>query len=135
MEESERRDEEELTDTQRAAVAALSFGHSREEAAMAAGVSERTVYRWLHEAGFRQALNRMRADAWTETTGYLQSRNRDAAKVLEEVMKDPKARGWERVHAAKVLLEMSRKAVDTDLVHARLDEVERKLEEASAGER
>jgi hypothetical protein len=48
-------------------------------------------------------------------------------------MRDDKARGWERVAAAKALLDQSRRAVEVDDVQLRLAEVEAKLEAALSG--
>jgi hypothetical protein len=122
----------ELSDVQRTALEALLQGCTQEEAARAVGMCPRTIRYWLRVPAFRQALQEARTDLWTETASYLQTQNREAVETLRAVMRDEKARGWERVAAAKALLDQSRKALEVDDVLLRLAEVEAKLEEALA---
>jgi hypothetical protein len=119
-----------LGEDQERALEVLMRGGTQEEAAKAAGSSSRTVRNWLKTSEFRNALNDARTGAWTETTSLLQSHAREAVATLSAVMRDEQARGWERVAAAKALLDQSRRAVELDDVQLRLAEVEAKLEEA-----
>jgi hypothetical protein len=122
-----------LTEDQGRALEVLMRGGTQEEAATAAGSSSRTVRNWLRTPEFRTALNEARTGAWTETTSLLQSHTREAVTTLTAVMRDEKARGWERVAAAKALLDQSRRAVEVNDVQLRLAEVEAKLEAALSG--
>ena len=122
-----------LTERQWAVVAALVSGMKQCEAAQAAGVPERTLRDWLRTPPFRQALQQARADLWTDTASFLQTQCREAVQTLRAVMQDEKARGFERVAAARALLEQSRKALEVDDVQLRLAEVEAKLEEVLGG--
>jgi hypothetical protein len=122
-----------LTEDQGRALEVLMRGGTQEEAASAAGSCSRTVRNWLRTAEFRTALNEARTGAWTETTSLLQSHAREAVATLHTVMRDETARGWERVAAARTLLDQTRKAVELDDVQLRLAEVEAQLEEINSG--
>jgi hypothetical protein len=122
-----------LTEDQSRALEVLMRGGTQEEAARAAASCARTVRNWLRTPEFRTALNEARTGAWTETTSLLQCHTREAVATLTAVMRDDKARGWERVAAAKALLDQSRRAVEVDDVQLRLAEVEAKLEAALSG--
>lgn len=118
---------EELTDRQRLAIGALLTGMTQAEAAAAAGAGERTLRDWLKQPHFCRALREARSAAWSETTTRLQGSTGKAVETLNAIMDNPQARGWERVAAARTVLELSRKAAEVDDLSARLAEVEARL--------
>jgi hypothetical protein len=133
MMDGERETTLELSDAQRMALELLLKGLTQEDAGSAVGMCGRTVRNWLRTPAFRTALQQARADTWTQTASMLQAHNHKAVETLYTVMTDATCRGWERVGAAKALLEQSRKAVELDDVQLRPAEVEAKLEAALSG--
>lgn len=119
---------ENLTGKQQKAVLALLAEPTIGEAAQAATISERTLYRWLNEPSFCQAYREARRGAVKLVTGRLQQVAGRAVTTLDEVMRDPIAPAPARVAAAKAVLELAIKAVEVEDLEARLQTLESVLE-------
>lgn len=87
------------------AIDVLAGGGTREGAARAAGVSDRTVRRWLQEAGFAAALDETLDDATREIGRRLVAIGGKAVKTLDRVMDDPEVPASARVLAAARVLD------------------------------
>ncbi|MFD9374668.1 hypothetical protein ACFWBH_03855 [Streptomyces sp. NPDC059999] len=86
-----------------AAVLALAQGRSNHQAATDAGVSTRTVLRWLEDDDFRQQVAESRTMLLRLAVGRLAAASVQAVDTLVDALTTEK--GQARVQAAKVLLE------------------------------
>jgi hypothetical protein len=93
-----------LSEQQQTAVRALLLESTIRRAAVTVGVDERTVYRWLHEPAFKQALDEAREEAFQGVQCELRGAAALAAKTLREVMGDAGASPSARVGAALTVL-------------------------------
>ncbi len=75
-----------LTGKQRAAIDALLTGCTVTEAAGRAGVSRKTLQRWMQEEGFRAALDGATAEALQELSRLLLTLTRDAAQAMRDAL-------------------------------------------------
>ena len=97
-------------------------------AAVAGGVNERTLRRWVHEPAFRTALLEARRDAFAQAVGLTARYAPVAVATLVKVMQDQVASPSARVTAAAVLLKFGREGLELDDLAARVEQ----LEQASA---
>ena len=81
-----------------------------EQAAKAAGFSERQCYRWLADARFDAALREARRTALRLATGQLQQAAGEAVTVLRCIALDAKQPAAARVTAASKLLDAAYRA-------------------------
>src|SRR5262249_14965102 len=89
-----------LTPKQRKAVEALLTTGEVSGAAEAAGVSRDTVYRWLKQAAFLDAVREAEARALDDLSRLLVRLGRTAAGTLAKAMTDPETPAATRVRAA-----------------------------------
>lgn len=107
-----------LTSRQEAVIAALLTEPTYAEAAAKAGVSEATLYRWLHLPSFRAAYRRARRELIEAAIGRIQAATGQAVETLLAVARQGKRDG-DRVRAAVALLEHACRGLEVaDLVHA-----------------
>jgi hypothetical protein len=92
-----------LTRKQEALIAALLTEPTHAAAAAKAGVSPRTLYRWLHLPAFRAAYRRARREIVEFTIGRVQAGTGAAFDALLEVARNGRRDG-DRVRAADTLL-------------------------------
>jgi hypothetical protein len=106
-----------FTDKQEAAIAALLTEPSYARAAAAAGISEGTLYRWLHLPAFRTAFRQARRELVEAGVGRLQAATAHAVEALVAVARHGRRDG-DRVRAANALLEHAfRGLTDADRIH------------------
>jgi len=91
------------TPKQRRALAELLTTGDKVQAAKAAGVSRRTLYRWLHQDAFRQALQAAETEALGELSRNLVRLAGKAARTLEDAMDNAEKDG-QRIRAADIVL-------------------------------
>ncbi len=115
-----------LTRLQGRAVAALLTSRTITDAAAAAGVSERTLRRWLAAEPFALAYRAASRESAREATSALLSAQREAVDVLRQCLRD--GTPATRVRAARALLELGVRVAGEDL-----DERVRELEEEVRG--
>lgn len=91
-------------------VAALAAGSTVREAAAAAGISERTAYRRLTEAGVRREVSMLRSAALEEAACTLATASRKAAQTVIDLLDhaDPKV----RLQAARQAVSMAKELGD-----------------------
>ena len=94
------------------------------EAALAAGVSETTLWRYMQDEAFARRLREARREAFSHAMLRLQHAANDAVNALQDVLKNPDAGGSVRVAAARVILDQSRRAIELDDLRARVNELE-----------
>ncbi|MEU9758892.1 hypothetical protein [Streptomyces sp. NPDC047985] len=86
-----------------AAVVALARGNTAEQAAREAGVSGRTIRRWMEEAEFGREVTATRTELLQLAVGQLAAASTKAVATLVDALDNEK--GQARVQAARVLLD------------------------------
>jgi transposase-like protein len=124
-----------LGSKQEAAVLALLSSKNVEEAARAAGVTPRTLYRWMNESEFDAAYRAARRQAYGQSISRLQQGSTAAATTLLKVMVDVATPPSTRVRAAEAVLNHAAKAIEIEDIDARLRELEAAAETNRDGRR
>jgi hypothetical protein len=105
------------TGKQEALIAALLTEPTYAAAAAKAGVSEATLYRWLHLPDFRTAYRQARRELVESAIGRLQAASGQAVETLLTVARQGK-RDSDRVRAAVALLDRAFQGLtDADALH------------------
>jgi predicted transcriptional regulator len=107
------------------AVAALLTQRNIEEAAQSAGVSIKTLLRWMKEPEFLRAYREGRRAAYTQAVSRLQQGASAAATILLKVMLDQNTPASIRVRAAECVMNQSSRAIEIEDVESRVAELER----------
>lgn len=94
------------------------------EAAQAAGVSETTLWRYMQDDEFSRRLREARREAVNHAVIRLQRASSDAVTVLGDIMMSESAPASARITAARAVLDYSMRAVETDDLKARIEELE-----------
>src|SRR6476660_1029331 len=89
------------------AIVALLEHDSTERAAEAVGIHPATLWRWLKQPKFQQALREARREAYARSIGRLQQGASPAVATLLRVMADAEAPAGSRVRAAQCVLALS----------------------------
>ena len=110
-----------------AAALALALGKTVAEAALAASVSERELYRWRQSPKFRRQVVKQRDQIVVEIVGRLCALGGKAAETLDMLMDDPAPRI--RLGSAKCALEQLLRAHDLLTIQRRLEALEAALAE------
>jgi hypothetical protein len=112
--------------TQEVVIAALVAGQTATEAAAAAGVSARTVYRYMRDAQFRAQLAAGRAAQWAPVARRLRAGVGRALDLIEQLMNSTQTHESTRLRAAVAYIEMAvqlKKVTDTDERLASLEDL------------
>lgn len=115
------------------AIAALLTQRNVEEAAKAAGISTRTMLRWMKEPEFQKAYREARRHAYSQAVAKLQQGSTAAATTLLKIMIDPATPASVRVRAAECIMSHSSKAIEIEDIEARVTDLELAAEEANVG--
>lgn len=94
------------------------------EAALAAGISETTLWRYMQDEEFSKRLREARRDAVSHAVIRLQRASSDAVTVLRDLMMKDDAPASARITAARTVLDYSMRAVEMDELRARIDQLE-----------
>ena len=113
---------------QKAIVALIESGTIR-DAAVKAGLSEPTLFRYLQDGDFQAAYREARRETVRKAIGTLQRAADEAVKTLRDVMKDKEAPASARVSAARTVIETSLKAVELEDLAARVEKLEKAIQE------
>jgi len=120
--------ENKLTPAQRRAISALLSERDNASAAKAAGVGTRTLYRWLADAQFKQALQ----DALNELDAQVSRRLAVAGQYSVAVLIDALTDKRVRVRAADLLLTHRRSTRELDDFEERLAALEGRKDDQNA---
>jgi hypothetical protein len=112
------------------AILALLQQRNVEEAARVAGISERTLDRWMQEPDFDAAYRAARRAAFSQSTARLQQMSSAAVTTLGKIMLDGSAPAASRVRAADSILNHGAQAIEIEDLEARVAEVERLAEQS-----
>ena len=107
------------------AIDAMRTSRTNEEAAQKAGISVRTLQRWLKYPEFREAYLMARLDQHRQLIARTQQVSPAAINTLTQVMRDENAPASARVRAAGLLLDHSARGLDLDIVEGRLEALEK----------
>jgi hypothetical protein len=124
---------EKLSAKKEAAVLALLTARSIEDAARAADVPPRTLYRWLQESEFDAAYRKARRAAFSQATARLQQATGAAVATLLKIMVDTNAPPSTRVRAADSVLDHATKAIEMEDVEVRVAALEQAAELSKQG--
>jgi hypothetical protein len=114
-----------LSQKQRTAIGALVNGADYGEAALTAGVSNRTLYRWRGEDEmFVSELNRLSGIALGNAATKMKGHMGAAVDVLVNVMNDSDNPASARIRAALGILETGLKIIEAGELLARLEKLE-----------
>lgn len=118
---------EELTPKQLRAVEALLAEPTASAAAKACKVAESTIYRWLGEPAFNEALRQARTRLLDTTLTRLQSASGAAVDTLRDILRDKLAPAAVKVSAARAILEFAIKGKEILETEERLAAIEQAL--------
>jgi hypothetical protein len=121
---SENRTLSALSSRQRKAVEALLSTGEPTAAAREAGIARDTLYRWLKEPAFLQAVRDAEAAALDELSRLLVRLGRTAAATLAKAMSDPAVPWATRVRAADASLSRLLQLRELATLEARVTELE-----------
>jgi hypothetical protein len=95
-----------------------------EKAAIAAGVSEATMWRRIKEPAFQAAVRQARRDAFNRAIARLQQAGSAAVGTLLRIMCDSKMPGATRVRAAVSVLELAFRGMELEDMQGRIQRLE-----------
>jgi hypothetical protein len=107
------------------AIAGLLSQRNVDEAARAAGVGARTLWRWMRDPEFQTAYRKAKRAAFGQSLARLQQASSAAVAVVLKLMLEPTTPASTRLRAADIVLARSAKAIELEDVEARLVELER----------
>jgi hypothetical protein len=115
------------------AIAALLKTTTIGKAAQLAGVSERTLRRWLQKPEFQAAYRAAKRELISSAVHTLLHATSSATHVLVSIMNDPEQPSSSRVAAARTVLTLVMHSFKDDDTEARLREVEQLVAELTHG--
>jgi hypothetical protein len=113
-----------LSRKEEAAISALLTQGTLAEAASLAGIGEATLRRWLQHEDFQAAYRRARRETVSQAVAHLQRVSGEAVETLRTIMQDDQKPSSARVTAARVILELSIKAVELEDLEVRIAALE-----------
>jgi len=124
-----------LTPKQEHAIQALLTTQGMDNAARAAGIGPRTLYRWMTDPQFEKAYRKARRDAFGQGAARLQQASGAAVSSILKIMVDQHAPASTKLRAAELVLTHGAKAIEIEDVEARVTELERAAESKTRGQR
>ena len=123
---------EKLGGKKEAAILALLTSRNVEDAARAAAVPPRTLYRWINEPEFDKAYRRAKRSAFGQALARLQQGSSAAATTMLKIMVDPAVPASTRLRAADCVFTHAKNAIEIEEIEARVGALERAAEESQA---
>lgn len=111
-----------LTPKQRQAIASLLSERDVRGAAKAAGIAERTLHRWLSDAGFRAALVDQEGEIIDQATRRLLDLTEHAIDTLDDILQTGNEN--QRLRASQAVLDHLLKLRELRNVESRLADLE-----------
>jgi len=106
------------------AIIALLTKPTIPEAAVAVGIGESTLWRWMKDPDFNERYREARCKAFQQAINQLQQASGEAVQTLREVAADSQAPASSRVSAAKSILELAIKSVEMEEIVERVKKIE-----------
>ena len=117
-------------DKQESLIIALLSSPDIQTAAVNAGISESTAWRWLREdEEFQAKYKAAKKQALSIAIAQLQQAASEAVQTLRDVAADTSSPASSRVSAAKSILELAMKASEIEDIEQRLAELEAQVKE------
>lgn len=116
-----------LRSNQRRAVESIAAGRTLEQAAIEAGVTVRTVYRWRSEPGFQAAIRTVNEQALDHATMTLASAAVVAVETLRDLLTSDTTKDAVKVAACRAILDNVLKIKELHDFDKRLGDIERAL--------
>ena len=113
-----------LTPQQEQCVIALLNEPTIAKAAVAAGVTDRTVYRWMDEPAFSRVYRKARREGFSQAIGMAQKYAPHAVQTLMKMIADTATPAAVRATCCAMLLKFSRDSIELDDMQARLEALE-----------
>jgi uncharacterized protein (UPF0147 family) len=113
-----------------ALLTALAIGATVQNAAIKAGMSERTAYRRLEDPKFQARVNQARLDTVMRTVGMLTGAALGSVKTLVDLQQDVSVPAAVRRGAARDVLELAVKYRESAGVEQRVAAIEDRLADA-----
>ena len=113
------------------AIVALATSRNFEEAARNVGVAPKTLQRWQKLPEFEAAFRSARTAVFRQSLLKLEQASVPAVTTLLKIMIDPSASAAIRARCAYYILDLTRKAVETEELESRLAELERVAESST----
>lgn len=123
------------TDKAELVMAALLRGNRLIDVAADLGMAPSTLRDWMRADWFRIEYTAVKQQLLDGTINKLRSAGNDAVELLHKVVRNPKLATTPRVTAARGLLEVLLRAVETQELAARLERLEHALAQAEREER
>jgi hypothetical protein len=111
-----------------AALLALLTARSVEDAARAAEVPLRTLYRWMNDPAFDAAYRKAKRAAFGQAVSRLQQGTGAAAAVMLKLMADSSTPASTRLRAADCVFGHAKSAIEMEEIEARLAALEQAAE-------
>ncbi len=109
------------------AIAALIEQPTVKGAALAAGVGEATLIRWMKDEAFKTAYRDAKRRIVNQAITRLQRSSDNAVQTLVAIMNDTDSPPTTRVVCAKTILDMALKGVELDDVLSRIETIESRI--------
>jgi hypothetical protein len=111
------------------AIAAVMRCRTIKEAAADCGLSYGALKMWLKQDWFRAEYDEAKRQMLDSTINQLRTAGGDAVSLLHKVVKNPKLATTPRVTAARAIVELLLKCVETQDIVARLERIEKAQQE------
>ena len=98
------------------------------EACQQAGISESTAHRYLNDPRFQGEYKKLRHRIIDRSLHRLQSLSEQAVTELDHILKDEASAAQTKLGAAKLILEMCSRSLETEKLEERLSQLESRLE-------
>lgn len=109
------------------AVASLIQCSTIKEAAEAVGIGEATLHRWLTNSEFQKEYRNAKKIIVDEAITNIQKASRESVTVLREIMLDLDKPPNVRVIAARAILDIAVKSIESENLMTRIDALEKRL--------
>lgn len=120
-----------LPQKQTKAIVSLLNCRTIQKAATQAGVNQSTLWRWLKEQAFSEALQEAKHRTVAQAIIQLQQATGEAVETLRDIITDKEAPSSSRVSASKTVLDFAVKALKMEDIEQRLKVLEERAGEGN----
>jgi len=110
-------------------IAAILAAPTLKDAAASLGCTPRTVQRWMKHEGFRKQYERAKAELLEGSINALRGAGWQGVSTLREVARDTKTPAAARVSAARAILELLLRGIETQELAERIERLETAVKE------
>lgn len=111
------------------AIAALLTNPTKQQAAKAAGITDRTLARYFEDAEFVQAYKQAFGNMVEEATRQAQQSMQPALDTLKEIVKDKEEAAGARIQASRTILDYALRLTEQFEILERLEKLERETQQ------